>query len=62
MRGNQLVRERWVIRAIEVSPNGLSVAEIAKRGGEHGSRTDENSFKAYSKTGVGFFVIGDRCQ
>ena len=32
MRGDQLVRRR-VIRAIESSPNGLTVAEIAKREG-----------------------------
>jgi hypothetical protein len=31
MRGDQLARQWRVIRAIEASPNGLTVAEIAKR-------------------------------
>jgi len=38
MRGDQLARQWRVIRAIESSPNGLTVAEIAKREGS-GIRT-----------------------
>jgi len=33
MRGDQLARQWRVIRAIEASPNGLTVAEIARREG-----------------------------
>ena len=38
MRGDQVARQWRVIRAIESSPNGLTVAEIAKRE-ETGIRT-----------------------
>ena len=38
MRGDQLARQWRIIRAIEASPNGLTVAEIAKRK-ETGIRT-----------------------
>jgi len=38
MRGDQLARQWRVIRAIEASPNGLTVAEIAQRE-ETGIRT-----------------------
>jgi hypothetical protein len=38
MRGDQLARQWRVIRAIEASPNGLTVAEIADRE-ETGIRT-----------------------
>ena len=38
MRGDQLSRQWRIIRAIEASPNGLTVAEIAKRE-ETGMRT-----------------------
>jgi len=31
MRGDQLARQRRVIRAIEASPKGLTVTEIAQR-------------------------------
>jgi len=31
MRGDQLARQWRLIRAIEASPNGLTVAEIVKR-------------------------------
>jgi predicted DNA-binding transcriptional regulator YafY len=31
MRGDQLARQWRIIRAIEASPSGLTVAEIAKR-------------------------------
>ncbi|MDI6755505.1 MAG: hypothetical protein QME78_14055 [Thermodesulfobacteriota bacterium] len=33
MRGDQLSRQWRIIRAIESSPNGLTVSEIAKREG-----------------------------
>jgi hypothetical protein len=32
MRGDQLARQWRTIRAIEASPKGLTVSEIAKRG------------------------------
>jgi predicted DNA-binding transcriptional regulator YafY len=38
MRGDQLVRQPRIIRAIEASPNGLNAAEIAERE-ETGIRT-----------------------
>jgi predicted DNA-binding transcriptional regulator YafY len=38
MRGDQLVRQPRIIRAIEARPNGLNAAEIAKRE-ETGIRT-----------------------
>ena len=38
MRGDQLARQWRIIRAIETSPSGLTVAEIAKRE-ETGIRT-----------------------
>jgi len=38
MRGDQLARQWRIIRAIEASPNGLTVAEIAQRE-ETGIRT-----------------------
>ena len=38
MRGDQLARQWRIIRAIEASPSGLTVAEIAKRE-ETGIRT-----------------------
>ena len=60
MRGDQLARESWTIRAIEASPNGLTVAEVAKPDGAQGGRTNEKPSKACSKTGIGFFVLGNR--
>jgi hypothetical protein len=38
MRGDQLARQRRVLRAIEASPNGLTPAELAKRE-DNGIRT-----------------------
>jgi predicted DNA-binding transcriptional regulator YafY len=50
MRGNQLARQRRVIRAIEASPNGLTPAELAKR--EHtGIRTTDRDPEALQDTG-----------
>lgn len=57
MRGDQLARERWANRAIEASPNGLSVAEVARRGGAQGATQMRIPSEAYSKAGVGFFVF-----
>jgi hypothetical protein len=45
MRGDQLARQWRVIRAIEASPDGLTVAEIAKRE-ETGLRTIYRDLKA----------------
>ncbi len=33
MRGDQLARQRRIIRSIEASPNGLTVAQVAQREG-----------------------------
>ena len=45
MRGDQLTRQWRVIRAIEASPNGLTMAEIAARDGHMGP-IDEKRFKS----------------
>jgi hypothetical protein len=51
MRGDQLARQWRVIRAIEASPNGLTVSEIANRE-ETGIRTiyrDVEAYRAHAK-------------
>ncbi len=58
MQGDQLAGEWWAIRAIEASPNGLTVGEVAKRDGAQGRRTNEKPSKARSKTEMGFFALG----
>ena len=50
MRGDQLARQWRVIRAIESSPNGLTVAEIAKRE-ETGLRTISRDLEALQTAG-----------
>ena len=50
MRGDQLARQWRVIRAIESSPNGLTVAEIAKREGS-GIRTIYRDLEALQAAG-----------
>jgi predicted DNA-binding transcriptional regulator YafY len=49
MRGDQLARQWRVIRAVEASPNGLTVAEIAKRE-ETGIRTIYRDLEALQLT------------
>jgi hypothetical protein len=46
MRGDQLARQWRIIRAIEASPNGLTVSEIAKRE-EAGIRSIYRDLEAY---------------
>jgi len=50
MRGDQLARQWRVIRAIEASPNGLTVAEIAERE-ETGIRTIYRDLEAHHPPG-----------
>ena len=49
MRGDQLSRQWWVNRAIEVSPNGLTVAKIARPDGAQGTAGKRSPSKACSK-------------
>jgi predicted DNA-binding transcriptional regulator YafY len=50
MRGDQLARQWRVIRAIEASPNGLAVAEIAQQE-EKGLRTIYRDLEALQEAG-----------
>jgi predicted DNA-binding transcriptional regulator YafY len=50
MRGDQLARQWRIIRAIEASPTGLTVAEIAKRE-ETGIRTIYRDLEALQVAG-----------
>jgi len=50
MRGDQLVRQWRIIRAIEASPNGLTVTEIAQRE-EIGIRTIYRDLEALQAAG-----------
>ena len=49
MRGDQLVRQWRIIRAMEASPKGLIVAEIATRDGAQGALQMKTPSKACSK-------------
>jgi predicted DNA-binding transcriptional regulator YafY len=55
MRGDQLARQWRVIRAIEASPNGLTVAEIAKRE-ETGIRTIYRDLEALQAAGFPLYT------
>jgi len=55
MRGDQLSRQWRVIRAIESSPNGLTVAEIAKRE-ETGIRTIYRDLEALQAAGFPLYT------
>ena len=55
MRGDQLARQLRVIRAIEASPNGLTVAEIAKRE-ETGIRTIYRDLEALQAAGFPLYT------
>ena len=51
MRGDQLARQWRVARAIEASPNGLTVAELAKQE-ETGLRTINRDLEPLQASGV----------
>ena len=51
MRGDQLARQWRIIRAIEASPNGLTVTEIAQRE-ETGIRTIYRDLEALQAAGL----------
>jgi len=51
MRGDQLARQWRIIRAIESSPNGLTLTEIAQRE-ETGIRTIYRALEALQASGV----------
>ena len=55
MRGDQLARQWRIIRAIEASPNGLTVAEIAKRD-ETGTRMIFPGLEALPAAGFPFYT------
>ena len=55
MRGDQLARQWRIIRAIEASPNGLPVAEIAKREGT-GLRTIYRDLEALQEAGFPLYT------
>ena len=59
MRGDQLVRQPRIIRAIEASPNGLNAAEIAKRE-ETGTRTICRHLEAFQAPGFPLYTEGVR--
>ena len=58
MRGDQLARQWRVIRAIEASPNRLTMGEIARPDGSHGTKRKGSPSKAYSKSWDGLFCFG----
>jgi len=58
MRGDELARQWRVIRAIEASPNGLTMAEIAACDGHRGPYRWKALQKPVPKAGMGFFVMG----
>jgi len=55
MRGDQLARQWRIIRAIESSPNGLTVAEIAGRE-ETGIRTIYRDLEALQSAGFPLYT------
>ncbi len=55
MRGDQLARQWRVIRAIEASPNGLTVAEVAQRE-ETGIRTIYRDLEALQSAGFPLYT------
>ena len=55
MRGDQLARQWRIIRAIEASPSGLTVAEIAKRE-ETGIRTIYRDLEALQDAGFPLYT------
>jgi hypothetical protein len=62
MRGDQLARQWRVIRAIEASPNGLTMAEIAVSDGHMGP-IDEKCFKSlFQKLEWAFLLWGAKAR
>jgi hypothetical protein len=59
MRGDQLARQWRIIRAIETSPSGLTVSEIAKRE-ETGIRTIYRDLEALQV--AGFPLYNERVE
>ena len=55
MRGDQLVRQWRIIRAIEASSNGLTVTEIAQRE-EAGTRTIYRDLEALQAAGFPLYT------
>jgi predicted DNA-binding transcriptional regulator YafY len=55
MRGDQLARQWRIIRAIEASPNGLTVAEFTKRE-ETGIRTIYRYLEAFQAAGFPLYT------
>ena len=55
MRGDQLARQLRIIRAIEASPGGLTVAEIAKRE-ETGIRTIYRGLDSLQAAGFPLYI------
>jgi hypothetical protein len=55
MRGDQLARPWWVIRAIEDSTEGLTVAENARSDGTQRTARERSHSKAYSNNWNGLF-------
>ena len=55
MRGDQLGRQWWVNRAIEASPKGLTIAEIARPDEAQGTAWKRSPSKACSKNWDGLF-------
>ncbi len=59
MRGDQLARQWRIIRAIEASPNGLTITEIAQRE-ETGIRTIYRDLEALQA--AGFILHTERAE
>ncbi len=55
MRGDQLARQWRIIRAIEASPNGLTITEIAQRE-ETGIRTINRDLEALQTAGFPLYT------
>jgi hypothetical protein len=55
MRGDQLARQWRVVRAVEASPNGLTLAELAKRE-ETGARTIYRDLEALQAAGFPLYT------
>ena len=55
MRGDQLARQWRIIRGIEASSNGLTVAEIARPDGAQGTASKKSPSRACSKNWDGLF-------
>jgi hypothetical protein len=55
MRGDQLARQWLIIRAIEASPDGLTVIEIAQRE-ESGKRTIYRDLEALQAAGFILYI------